>query len=66
MRWPWRRRRAEVAESTDRALLDAQARLRAAHSETEAIDRRAAELARELPASELYWRLASVLRPEHD
>lgn len=59
--WPWKRRRDLVAESTDRALRAAQARLQAAHGDTWAIDRRAAELARELPAGELYLRLARAL-----
>src|SRR5678816_3966981 len=54
MSWPWRRRGANVAASTERAENDALRRLRRAHGDTEAIDRRAAELARELPAGELY------------
>jgi len=61
MRWPWQRRHERVAESTDRVLRDAEARLRAAYGQTWAIDRRAAELARELPAGELYLRLARAL-----
>lgn len=59
--WPWRRRRSEAAEYAARAERDALARLRRAHGASEAIDRRAAELARELPAGELYLRLAAAL-----
>lgn len=63
--WPWRRRAGEAVEHTARAERDAQERLRAAHGDTWAIDRRAAELARELPAGELYLRLARVFRTGH-
>jgi hypothetical protein len=67
MNWPWRRRGANVAASTELAELDAQRRLRRAHGDTEAIDRRAAELARELPAGELYTRISRVLgRPPRE
>ena len=61
MNWPWRRRGANVAASTQRAELDAQRRLRRAHGDSEAIDARAAELARELPAGELYLRVSRAL-----
>lgn len=64
MSWPWKRRGAPVAEDTAEALRDAERRLRRAHGETWAIDRRAAELAGELPAGELYRLLARVLRRE--
>jgi hypothetical protein len=50
-----------VTEHTDQALRDAEERLRRAHGDTWAIDRRAAELAAELPAGELYLRLARAL-----
>lgn len=61
MSWPWRRRGANVAASTERAEMDAQRRLQRAHGDSEAIDRRAAELARELPAGELYMRISRAL-----
>lgn len=61
MRWPWARQTERVAEHTDQAEMDAQRRLQQAHGESWAIDRRAAELARELPAGELYLRLARAL-----
>jgi hypothetical protein len=61
MRWPWRRAEGSVAASTERAERDAQARLRRAHGDSEAIDARAAELARELPAGELYLRISQAL-----
>ena len=64
MKWPWQRRTDRVDADTERALRDAQRRLRAARGQTDAIDARAAELARELPAGELYRRLVNVLRPE--
>lgn len=53
-----------MAANTERAELDALRRLRRAHGDTEAIDRRAVELARELPAGELYLRLARALHRE--
>lgn len=65
MRWPWTRRVEDAARDTDRALRDAEARLRRAHGQTWAIDRRAAELARELPAGGLYLRVARALHREH-
>jgi hypothetical protein len=61
MRWPWQRRGGRVAGHTDRAELDAQRRLRQAHWDSEAIDARAAELVRDLPAGELYLRVARAL-----
>lgn len=64
MRWPWARRGVGAAEHTAEALRDAQRRLQQAHGDTWAIDRRAAELARELPAGELYLRLARALGRE--
>lgn len=60
--WPWRRKGARVVDDTERAVRDAEMRLREAHGQSWAIDRRAEELARELPAGELYLRLARVLR----
>lgn len=59
--WPWKRREARVAGDTDRAVRDAERRLQEAHGQTWAIDRRAAELAAELPAGGLYLRLAQAL-----
>lgn len=61
MRWLWQRRAARVAEDTARAVRDAEERLRRAQGQTEAIDRRAWQLAHELPAGELYLRLARAL-----
>ena len=62
MRWPWQRRADRVAEDTARAVRVAEARLRAAQAQTDAIDAAAAELARELPAGGLYLRLSWVFR----
>lgn len=61
MRWPWKRKQGERLVEAERELRDAQRRFWRAVGETEAIDRRAAELARELPAGELYLRLARAL-----
>jgi hypothetical protein len=61
MRWPWQRQHARAAEHTDRAERDAQRRFWRAVGDSEAIDRRAAELAGELPAGELYLRIARAL-----
>jgi hypothetical protein len=54
-----------VAEHITRAEVSAQARLRQARLQSEAIDARAAELARELPAGELYLRVARALHRGH-
>ena len=62
--WPWKRRETRVAVDMSDAVREAQERLRLAHGDTWAIDRRAAELARELPAGELYLRLARALGRE--
>jgi hypothetical protein len=62
MRWPWQRRETEPVEYPHRALRDAERRFWRAVGETEAIDRRAAELARDLPAGVLYMRLVEVFR----
>lgn len=61
MRWPWTRPEVPRAEYPAEALRDAQERLRRAHEQSDAIVRRAEELARALPAGGLYLRLAAVL-----
>lgn len=63
--WPWKRRGGEVAESIARAERDAWERLRQAHGQSESIDAHASELARALPAGELYLKLAQVFRRGH-
>ncbi len=62
MRWPWQRREPRPTSlgtlaATQRAE-EAQRRAQAAYAQSDAIARRAEDLVRDLPAGELYLRLA--------
>ena len=64
MRWPWQRQTRLAAERAEEELREVQRRFWRAVGDAPHVDRRAAELARELSAGELYARLARALNRE--
>lgn len=66
MRWPWARHPAGGAERIAPAVADAQARLRRAHAQSDAIARRAEEVLAEIEPAEFVSRVARVFRTTHD
>lgn len=64
MRWPWQRPHSEAAEHAERELFESQRRFWRAVRDAPLVEDRAAELVRELPAGELYARLARALNRE--
>lgn len=64
MRWPWQRPHSDAVEHAERELFEAQRRFWRAVRDAPLVEDRAAELVRELPAGELYARLARALGRE--